>query len=176
MIVLFVFLYYLSLSCGQTTVKSFQASASFTKNGRTNQISLYYDYNAQRLSQVFDFSDGTSTTEVHYYDRGIQFSMCSDSPNSCQSVAWNLGQWVWFANSSMTGTPETLNGKSAIRYDIQQPNLWNSSIWFEANQNAQGFNPILRARMSKLGSVQVLDFVRKLTNLRLTISQMFNRL
>lgn len=163
-VVLSLLLYiFIAYSYGQITVKNFQAAATYTQNGRSIAVEVYYDYNAQKLAQVFTFSDGSSTREVYYYDKGIQFSVCSDLPNSCQSVAWNLGQWIWFVNSSQVGISDNVNGNSALRFDIVQPNGWGSSVWFSVDQNGQGFNQILRATMTKGSNSQVTKIAKRLT-------------
>jgi hypothetical protein len=154
-----ILLFCVSYSLSQlVTSKSFQASATFTKNGRSVPVTVFYNYTAQRLAHIFTVADGSETREVFEYDKGIQHSMCSDSPSSCQSTGWSLGQWIWFSNSSQTGITDSINGKAAVRFDLTQPNGWTSSIWFDSTANAQGINPILRAEMSKVDNFQVIPF------------------
>lgn len=151
MYVLLVLLLCITYSVSQQT--SFQASGLLQRNGHRTEVTLNYDFNAKKFAQTLYFPDGTTTREVIYYDRGIQLSMCSDTPDSCQSIAWNVGQWVWFVNSSQIGISDNWNGNAALRYNIQQPNGWNSTLWFSQINGIP--NKILRATMSKGNNILV---------------------
>lgn len=140
------------------TPKSWQANAVLTRNGKSFSVVTSYDYDARRFSNLYSFFDGSTMRDLYYYDQKIRFQTCSDAPNSCQSNAWSLPQWVLFVSANSVGQTSVFNGILCQRFTISQGYGYSATVWFAQTPNADGFNNIVRATITKGNDTQVNFF------------------